>query len=119
MRPTDIRTSKYQDTLALERRRRFLTKATIITSIATGSIIMFFLVIFFSPWLAIKNVEINNIQDNHRSEINTEVEKKLSQNFLKIPFGHNILVLNAKKLRADLLEQFSFLSNVSIKKDYP
>jgi cell division septal protein FtsQ len=119
MRASDIKKIKYQDTLALERRRRFLTRAAISSLTIFGVIIAILGVIFFSPWLRIKNISISDLQDDHKSQINSFIRDDLSKKFLGIPFSQNILFLSQNKLRAQLLSRFTFLNDINISKDYP
>jgi len=119
MHPYNIK-SGYTDTLARQRRARFVVKAIIflvlIVFVCGGAIYL----LFFSRFLDLRSMTLNGLDTLSSGEVRTEIDKTLnSKIFGYLPRRNSVLFINSNKLRGYLLSQFPVLQSVEIKKNFP
>lgn len=79
---------------------------------------LLFYVVVFSSWLEIKEVRVQGTKEIPVEHIVAVVESSFWQGFLGIP-QNSILLVNTKELKENLLNNFSAVSKVSLKRSFP
>ena len=118
MRTFDPKKVKIRDEVAIRRRRRFFMRAGFLALGALAILAAIGYGLFFTPWFAISRVDIDNLDAEHAVAVKSVIDENLNHKFLGIPVGKNILFFDDEGLSASLVNQFSFLNDLSIKKDY-
>ncbi len=119
MMPVNIRNLNYRDTLAQERRRRFIFRViaglVVFVSISGGIVYLF----FFSRAFDIRDIVLDglkNIDSNYvMGEIRGVIEAK---KFKYLEPQKDILFFNVETLKAKLLSEFPILSDIKIEKKF-
>ncbi len=117
MRPGEIKSIQFKDSLAAKRRKRFFAlSAGVITIILIlmGGVAYG---VLFSGYFDIKETRINGLNDNHRDQISASIQDMLSKKKFYIKTGNNKLFFSKSTAEESLLANFSFLDDVEIEKD--
>lgn len=119
MRPVNIQKIKYADNVVSKRRQRLKLKIwsiCLVLILTLGGVVYG---LFYTEWLRVNSIVLEGLSEQHKVQVRDLINNKLSRSFLGIPVGQNLLFTSASSLQAELSEQFSFLKNVSVGKDYP
>lgn len=119
MRAADIKSYKYRDNLASQRRRHFLVKASVLAVLAIVVLGGIGFALFFTPWLKIDSVAVNGLDQEHTASVQADIVSRINRKFLGIPFGRNILFLSKGSVETNLMSEFPFIHDLSVDKEYP
>ena len=108
--------TKYKDSLAMRRHRRFLARWLVILILALACVAGIGYAIFFSPWFVIKDVSISGLNSDHATEVNTILNERLGRKTFGVPTGRNVIFFKAKSLAEELKGDLSYLDDISISK---
>ncbi len=114
-----VRNANYRDTLARDRRRRFVFKMVIslvvVGAVLSGAVYL----LFFSKALDIRDISINGLETVDSSSVMADVRTAIeSKKFKYLEPQKDILLFNAEKIKEKLLTDLPILKKVDIKKNF-
>ncbi len=117
MRPVDIKTINYRGSRASKRRgvgkKTWLTLAGVFLFLGGLGYAL-----FYAPWLQVNSLAFQGVSDQHQAEVRPAIDEALGRKVLGLPVGKSIVFLKSEALKASLADQFPFLKEVSVEKDY-
>ncbi len=117
MRPVDIKTINYRGSRA-SRRRGVGKKTWLILAGAFLFLGGLGYALFYARWLQVDSLAFQGVSDQHQAEVRPAIDEVLNRKVLGLPVGKSIVFLKSGALKASLAEQFPFLKEISVKKDY-
>lgn len=119
MRPVNIKSINYRDTLARDRRRRFIFKLSlvfIVLLVITGGMVYLF---FFSKAFDIRDISMDGLKTVDSNFVMAEVRAVLeSKKFKYLEPQKDILFFNSEPLKVKLLNEFAILSDIKVEKKF-
>ncbi|OGN27642.1 MAG: hypothetical protein A2941_01485 [Candidatus Yanofskybacteria bacterium RIFCSPLOWO2_01_FULL_49_17] len=118
MKIIDVKKFKYRDNLAKKRHRRFLALNILWLAGVSALVVALGYAVFFSGWFDINEISIEGLADVRADEVRSEVENKLSERWLGLPSGNNILFFPASRMESALSSRFPFIKELNINKEF-
>jgi len=119
VRAANIRNLKYKDKLAAQRLRRLKLKIFFIAAAAAALLFCVVYLLFFTPWLKINAIALEDLSSEHQYELSEVIEGHINRKIAGIPIGGNIFFFDPDEISSEMMDRFTFLKGVSIEKDYP
>jgi cell division septal protein FtsQ len=76
-------------------------------------------VLFFSPFLEIKKISLEGIDELKYEDVHNKINENFSGKYLHFIPKNNLILILGNKIESDLLENFKKISSVEIKKNFP
>jgi cell division septal protein FtsQ len=108
----------YRDEYKSKKQRRLVTILLVVFLIISAMAGGTYYALFWSQWLAIRNLEVSQGSFISSDAIKQTVNDYLSEKSFFVPRSHSIFLIDSQKIRTLLVERFPVLKNITVKKKY-